>query len=56
MRDHLKENGVALDKAQFVMGRELKVDPKSESIVGEPEAARLLTREYRKPFVVPENV
>ena len=55
-RDHLKESGVALDRANFVMGREIKFDPKAEAVVGDPEAARLLTREYRKPFVVPENV
>jgi len=55
-RDHLKENGVVLDRATFTMGAELKFDGKAESIVGNPEAAKLLTREYRKPFVVPENV
>ena len=48
--------GVALDRANFVMGREIKFDPKAEVVVGDPEAARLLTREYRKPFVVPESV
>jgi hypothetical protein len=55
-RDHLKENGVAPDKTNVVMGREIKFDPKAETIVGDPEAAKLLTREYRKPFVVPEDV
>ena len=55
-RDHLKENGVALDKTNFVMGREIKFNSKTEAVVGDPEASKLLTREYRKPYVVPENV
>ena len=55
-RDHLKENGVALDKTNFVMGREIKFDSKTEAVVGDPEASKLLTREYRKPYVVPDNV
>jgi predicted dehydrogenase len=54
--DHLKENGVALDKTNFVMGREIKVDSKAETVVDDAEASKLLTREYRKPYVVPENV
>jgi hypothetical protein len=38
------------------MGRELKFDSKTETIAGLPEASKLLTREYRKPYVVPETV
>jgi len=53
---HLKENGVDLEKTQFRMGRALAFDPKTETIVGDAEANPLLRREYRKPFVVPENV
>ena len=55
-RDHLKENGVDLEKTKFVMGREIKFDSKSETATGDAEATKLLTREYRKPYVVPENV
>jgi len=55
-RDHLKENGVDLAKTSFTMGRELKFDTKTETIPGDVEASKLLTREYRKPYVVPENV
>jgi predicted dehydrogenase len=54
--DHLKENGVALEKTNFVMGREIKFESKSETVVGDPEASKLLTREYRKPYVVPDAV
>ncbi len=55
MRKHLVENGVDPDKTQLRVGRTLSFDPKSEKFVGDPEADKLLTREYRKPFVVPEN-
>jgi hypothetical protein len=34
----------------------LKFDPEAEKFVGSPKADMLLTRPYRKPFVVPENV
>jgi hypothetical protein len=54
-RDHLKDNNVSLD-TNFVMGREIKFDSKSEKVLGDADASKLLTREYRKPYVVPENV
>jgi hypothetical protein len=31
----------------------LKMDPKTERFIDNPEADKLLTREYRAPFVVP---
>jgi predicted dehydrogenase len=36
--------------------RNLKFDGRTEAIEGDPEASRLLTRPYRKPFEVPEKV
>ena len=36
--------------------REIRFDPKSEKAIGDEEASRLLTRQYRKPFVVPDKV
>ena len=53
---HLKDNGLDLEKTPFRMGRELAFDPKTETFVGDAEASQLLWRQYRKPFVVPENV
>jgi predicted dehydrogenase len=53
---HLKENGLDLEKASFRMGRAITFDPKVEAVVGDAEAAPLLRREYRRPYVVPENV
>jgi len=55
MRKHLVENGVDPAKTQLRVGRTLSFDPKNEKFVGDAEADKLLTREYRKPFVVPEN-
>jgi predicted dehydrogenase len=37
-------------------GRKLQFDPQKESFVSDPEANRLLTRDYRTPFVVPDKV
>ncbi len=57
MESHLtKGNGLKLDELTFRVGRVLEVDAKSETITNFPDANKLLTREYRKPFVVPEKV
>jgi predicted dehydrogenase len=53
---HLKGEGVDLDKAQLQVGRTLSVDTKAETIVGDSKASAMLTREYRKPYVVPDEV
>ena len=55
MRKHLADNGVDLSKTQLQVGRTLSFDPKTEKFVNDAEADKLLTREYRKPFEVPEN-
>ncbi len=34
------------------LGRSFKFDPKTEKVVGDDEMAKLVTREYRAPFVV----
>jgi predicted dehydrogenase len=52
---HLTDNGLALDKTPVRMGRELTVDPKSESFHGNKDANALLRREYRKGFMVPQQ-
>ena len=57
MKDHLaQENGLNLKDESFRMGRKLAFDPRAETFVDSPEATRLLTRSYRKPFVVPESI
>lgn len=57
MEEHLSAgNGVKLDGLNYKLGRKLTVDAAGESFVGDPEANKLLTRVYRKPFVVPEKI
>jgi len=51
-----QQNGVDLTKTTFTLGRVLNLDPEKEKFIGDPEADKLLTREYREPFVVPERV
>jgi hypothetical protein len=53
---HLTDNGVDLDKVRFQVGRALSIDPKTEKFAGDEAANKLLTRDYRKPYVVPETV
>jgi predicted dehydrogenase len=56
MAEHLAANGVDLDKTPATLGLPLTLDPAKEQFTGE-DAARanaLLTREYRKPYVVPQ--
>ena len=51
--DHLKSNGVDLDKAEISYGKELHIDPRGETFVNDSQADAMLTREYRAPFIVP---
>jgi hypothetical protein len=56
MQEHLAANKVDLKATPATLGAVLKIDPKTERIIGNAAASKLLTREYRKPFVVPEKV
>jgi len=58
MKQHLAANGMDLEKLAPVMGPALAMDPKAEKFTGAlaDEANKLATREYRKPYVVPEEV
>jgi predicted dehydrogenase len=42
--------------ASYRVGRRLTIDPATWGVVNDPEAERLLTRDYRAPYVVPETV
>jgi predicted dehydrogenase len=50
---YLQANGVDLDKTPLTMGPMLKIDPKTETVIGNPAANALLARQPRAPFVVP---
>ena len=45
-----------LANISYRVGRALVFDGKSERFVNDAEANKLLTRDYREPFVVPEKV
>jgi len=45
-----------LANVSYRLGRELRFDGAKEKFVNDEEADKMLTREYRKPFVVPETV
>ena len=48
--------GLDLAKSTYQLGPKLDFDPETEKFIGNPEADKLLTREYRGRFVVTEKV
>ena len=50
---HLKDNGVDLATAKLGVGPVLPFDPKTETFPGNDAANKMLTREYRAPYLVP---
>ena len=53
---HLSSGLAHLGNIAYRTGRVINFDPKTEQIVGDEEANAMLTRNYRAPYVVPENV
>jgi len=56
MLKHLADNQVSLKEYPLTLGPVLKMNPRTERFIGNEAANALLTRKYRKPFVVPKNV
>jgi predicted dehydrogenase len=56
MQEHLKENGLNLKETDYIVGRNLEFDAKTETIKGDDEANALLSRNYRSPYIVPDKV
>jgi predicted dehydrogenase len=56
MQEHLKENGLNLEETDYIVGRNLEFDAKTETIKGDAEANALLSRNYRSPYIVPDKV
>jgi len=48
--------GLDISKNTYQLGPMLEFDPKTEKFVDNPQANLLLTRPYRRPFYVPEQV
>ncbi len=47
---------VHLANISYRLGRTLNFDPASYCVTGDAEADKMFTRDYRKPFAVPEKV
>ena len=54
-RKHLADNGVDIEKTSLTAGPWLRFDADEEAFIGNAEADAMLTREYRNPFVVPNE-
>jgi hypothetical protein len=58
LRQNIQAVGVKLEETSYQLGRVLQFDPTRERFVGDgaKQANALLTRSYRKPYVVPNKV
>ena len=56
VQENVRTVGVKLEESTYQLGRTLEFDPKSEKFIGDKKADQLLTRNYRKPFIVPEKI
>ncbi len=55
-KEHLAANEVNIDETKAIIGPWLKMDTKTQRFEGNDAANALITRNYRAPFIVPENV
>ncbi|NNE78165.1 MAG: gfo/Idh/MocA family oxidoreductase, partial [Pricia sp.] len=53
---HLSSGLAHLGNIAYRLDRVLDFDPKTETFINDAEADKMLTRDYRDGFVVPENV
>jgi hypothetical protein len=53
---HLSSALAHLGNISYRLDRQLTFDPKAEKFAGDKEADAMLTRKYRKPFIVPDKV
>ena len=53
---HLSSALCHLANISYRLGRSLEFDPAKEQFIGDEEANKMLTRNYREPYVVPQNV
>ena len=56
IQENCKAVGMDLTDATYQLGRPLEINPQTETIVGDDEASLMMTRKYRKPFEVPQDV
>ena len=53
---HISCTLIHLANVSYRLGRTLNFDPKTEQVIGDEEAARMLRGTYRAPYTVPERV
>jgi predicted dehydrogenase len=53
IRQHLTDNSVDIEKTPLALGPWIAIDSDKERFIDNPAADAFLTRDYRKPFVVP---
>jgi hypothetical protein len=53
---HLSSTLAHLANIAYATGRTLQFDPQEEQFVDDEEADKYLTRDYRAPYVVPDEV
>ena len=53
---HLSSSLCHLANMAYRLGRTIDFDPKSETCPNDPEAQKMLTRNYRNPYTVPKTV
>ncbi len=56
LEGHYSAALIHLANISYRLGRSLRFDPKTGRFIGDEEADRMLRREYRDPFVVPDRV
>ena len=56
MRSHLQANGVDLNATPVTVGRVLKIDVERESVIRDPEANAMFTRDCREPYTFPNGL
>ncbi len=56
MKQHLVKNGVKLEDSAYYLGRKLVIDAATETITNDIQANDMLTRFYRLPFTLPQNL
>ena len=53
VRQHLADSGIDIEKTKLTLGPHLEIDSARACFMDNPAANAHLTRDYRKPFVVP---
>ncbi len=53
---HLSSALPLIANVSYLLKRELKIDGKKEAFIDDKEANAMLTRDYRKPYIVPDKI